>query len=56
MAPPDRRITPWREDLAAAHLEGQLSALRYAEAMPMWVNVPVADLHATPQAGPWRRS
>ncbi len=44
----DPRLTPARPDLAAAHLEGQVAAGRYAEAVQMAVSAPLAPL--TPRA------
>jgi hypothetical protein len=40
----DPRLTPARPDLAAAHLKGQVSAARFAEAQEMAVAWPWADL------------
>ncbi|MDP3545691.1 MAG: NlpC/P60 family protein [Phreatobacter sp.] len=40
----DRRLTPARADLAAAHLKGQVEAARYVEGRPMRVELPVAPL------------
>jgi len=49
----DRRITPMRPGLAAAHLKGQVAAERFAEADPHLVAVPVAPLLPEPGgAGP----
>jgi cell wall-associated NlpC family hydrolase len=44
----DRRRTPARPDLAAAHLKDQVAAERYAEATPLAVSVPLAPLTAQP--------
>ncbi|WP_321343373.1 NlpC/P60 family protein [Breoghania sp.] len=33
-SPPDRRVTPWRPDLAAAHLRGRYAADNYVEGRP----------------------
>ena len=46
---PDKRTTPWRDDLAAAHLTGQVPASRFVAAKMMHVTSPVADLYASPQ-------
>lgn len=46
----DPRVTPWREDLAAAELEGVRSAERYAERTPMRCRVDVASLRRDPAA------
>lgn len=48
MALPDKRISPWREDLAAAHLEGKVPAARFVSGKRMHVSSPVADLLAGP--------
>lgn len=40
----DRRLTPARADLAAAHLKGKVEAARYVEGRPMRVEFPVAPL------------
>jgi cell wall-associated NlpC family hydrolase len=49
----DRRLTPARPDLAAAHLEGRVSAPRFVEGRTMQVFSPVADLKSgpTPDSG-----
>ena len=44
----DPRLTPAREDLAAAHLEGAVSAARFAEATPRVVAAPLAPVTASP--------
>ena len=41
---PDPRLTPVREDLAAAHLKGVVDAPRYAVGQEMQVCVPVLDM------------
>lgn len=43
-ATPDRRLLPYRDDLAAAHLKGVVEAGRYAEACPMQVVLASAPL------------
>jgi len=45
---PDQRRTPARPDLAAAHLEGEVEAERFAEATPLAVSVPLAPLTFRP--------
>jgi cell wall-associated NlpC family hydrolase len=44
----DPRRTPARPDLAAAHLKGQVTAERYAEATALVVSVPMAPLTMRP--------
>ncbi|MDE2579512.1 MAG: C40 family peptidase [Hyphomicrobiales bacterium] len=44
----DKRLTPARADLAAAHLQGVVAAPRYVEGRVMQIAEPVADLRATP--------
>jgi cell wall-associated NlpC family hydrolase len=44
----DKRVTPARLDLAAAHLEGQVSAKRFVEGRAAQVNRGVVGLHAAP--------
>lgn len=44
----DRRITPARPDLAAATLEGHVTADRFVEGRPMRVAVPVVALRGKP--------
>lgn len=43
-ATPDRRLCPYRDDLAAAHLKGVVEAGRYVEAYPMQVVLASAPL------------
>jgi cell wall-associated NlpC family hydrolase len=45
----DRRITPAREDLAAAHLRGRVAAPRYVEGVVMQVRDCVADMRRAPR-------
>ncbi|WP_075217705.1 NlpC/P60 family protein [Mongoliimonas terrestris] len=45
----DRRLTPARPDLAAAHLKGTVEAARFVEGTRRRVVVPVADLRAEPR-------
>jgi len=47
----DRRVTPARPDLAAAHLKGQVDAPRYAEGRKMRVGVGRAALRPRPASG-----
>src|SRR5476649_2798595 len=44
----DRRLTPARPDLAAAHLKGQVEAARFAEGERCSVIVGRASLHHAP--------
>ncbi|MCW5680829.1 MAG: C40 family peptidase [Xanthobacteraceae bacterium] len=44
----DRRLTPARPDLAAAHLRGKVEATRFAEGTPMRVVASSAPLRAQP--------
>ncbi|WP_353185328.1 C40 family peptidase [Bosea sp. (in: a-proteobacteria)] len=46
---PDRRITPFRPDLAAGHLRGQVEAPAFAEPRPMRVVAPSAPLRREPR-------
>lgn len=41
----DRRLTPARDDLAAAHLRGKIDAPRYADPVLHRVTAPVAPVH-----------
>lgn len=45
----DRRITPFRPDLAARHLAGQVEAPRFADPQPMRVVAPSAPLRREPR-------
>ena len=47
----DPRLTPAREDLAAASLEGLVPAGRYERPKRMQVAVPVTAVRSGPQAG-----
>lgn len=47
----DLRTTPWREDLAAADLEGVRAAERYVARERLTCRAPVADLRRGPGAG-----
>jgi cell wall-associated NlpC family hydrolase len=44
----DRRLTPARPDLAAAHLAGKVTADRFVEGRAMRVDLPVAPLRRSP--------
>lgn len=44
----DRRLTPARPDLAAAHLRGQVAAARFVDGVRMQVASPFADLKSAP--------
>lgn len=46
--PPDRRIVPVRDDLAAAHLQTIIDAPRYAEGAPYQVTASVLPIRRTP--------
>lgn len=45
----DKRITPWRRDLAAAHLKGKVEATRFAEGEELAVCVGHAPLFDAPR-------
>ena len=45
----DPRLTPWRADLAAKHLEGKVEAARFAEGRVMEVIAPQAPLRREPR-------
>lgn len=44
----DRRLTPARPDLAAAHLQGQVQAARYVQGQATRIAEPVVDLRPRP--------
>jgi cell wall-associated NlpC family hydrolase len=48
MATLDPRLNPYRPDLAAAHLRGQVQAARFAEGKPLEVIEPMAALRRAP--------
>ena len=48
MTPFDKRLTPARPDLAAAHLKGKVEAARFVEGVRMQVAAPIADLKSAP--------
>jgi cell wall-associated NlpC family hydrolase len=50
LASSDRRLTPARADLAAAHLRGLVEAPRYAEGRAMRIITAIAPLRRSPQA------
>ena len=45
----DRRLTPWRADVAAKHLEGKVKAARFVEGRAMEVVAPQAPLRREPR-------
>ncbi len=45
----DRRVTPWRADVAAKHLEGKVKAARFVEGRAMEVVAPQAPLRREPR-------
>jgi cell wall-associated NlpC family hydrolase len=45
----DRRVTPWRADVAAKHLEGKVKAARFVEGHAMEVVAPQAPLRREPR-------
>ena len=45
---PDPRVNPWREDIAAKHLEGQVSAKRFVEGAPYRVATGHAAIRTAP--------
>jgi cell wall-associated NlpC family hydrolase len=45
----DRRLTPWRADVAAKYLEGKVKAARFAEGRAMEVLAPQAPLRREPR-------
>lgn len=45
---PDPRLSPWRDDLAAAHLRGEVKAPKYVEGENHSVSAPVAALRRSP--------
>ncbi len=48
MNTPDPRITPYKPDLAAAHLKGKVEAKNYGDAICHQVMMPVIPLHKAP--------
>ena len=51
MTTPDRRITPWRPDLAAAYLRGVHQAERYVEGEPARIGAALVPLRPEPDMG-----
>jgi cell wall-associated NlpC family hydrolase len=49
MAGFDPRVTPWRPDIAAKHLEGKVKAARFVEGRVMEVTAPEAPLRREPR-------
>ncbi len=47
---PDKRVTAWRDDLAAAHLRGRVDAPRYAQGDDFIVTAPATPLRRAPAA------
>ena len=45
----DRRVTPWRGDVAAKHLEGKVKAARFVDGRAMEVTAPQAPLRGEPR-------
>ncbi len=45
----DRRLTPWRADVAAKHLEGKVKAARFVDGRAMEVIAPQAPLRREPR-------
>ena len=48
---PDPRLNPWRDDLAAAHLRGEVDAPKFVEGTVKQVSAPVAALRRSPADG-----
>jgi len=48
--PFDRRITPWRDEVAAKHLEGKVKAARFVEGRVMELIAPEAPLRREPRS------
>lgn len=48
---PDPRLNPWREDIAAAHLRGEVKAPKYVTGEAMRVVAPVTALRRSPADG-----
>jgi cell wall-associated NlpC family hydrolase len=44
----DKRLTPARVDLAAAHLRGKVEAARFVEGVAMQIMAPIADVKSRP--------
>jgi len=48
---PDPRLNPWRDDLAAAHLRGEVAAPKFVDGVVKQINAPVATLRRSPADG-----
>jgi cell wall-associated NlpC family hydrolase len=48
---PDPRLNPWRDDLAAAHLRGEVDAPKFVDGVVKQVSSPVATLRRSPADG-----
>ena len=48
---PDPRINPWRDDLAADHLRGEINAPKFVKGRDMAVRAPVTNVHRSPAPG-----
>ena len=48
---PDPRLNPWRDDLAAAHLRGEIDAPKFVDGVVKQVTSPVATLRRSPADG-----
>ncbi len=46
----DKRITPYRDDLASVHLKGKVEAKNYSDAIRHQIMLPVIPLHKRPAA------
>ena len=44
----DPRLSPWRDDLAASHLRGEVKASKYVDGEPHCVSAPVTALRRSP--------
>lgn len=51
MNKPDPRINPWRDDLAAEHLRGEVEAPRFVAGRDYTICAPVTNLHRSPAHG-----
>ncbi len=48
---PDPRLNPWRDDLAAAHLRGEVDASKFVDGEMRQISSPVATLRRSPADG-----
>ena len=48
---PDPRLNPWRDDLAAAHLRGEIDAPKFVDGEVTCLTTPVATLRRSPADG-----